>query len=306
MNEILTTLYDHRFAVGGVLWYIFSSIIVSLPAKDVPFVFYGWFFDFTHQILNLKPIAGLSAPLPAGSVQVTDVHRVTAVPEAQPSDSLKSIAVLVVFAAFLLFSGCKVAGVAGQPTAPVIGYPQAATLMNSLAQDVARAQQIEITLHNGGQIDNATHVAIQKAFLAVDTIGPQIDSAILAQSNSVTIRTKIYAAMDSLTGITLATGKLDSAATQQLTNAVSIIKILLGNVLDALPNPISQVTHGPTHNRSVGGAGYLARATSLQAGRGFWDRSRTPSRGDSCAGGRQLCSRSASRTERNHQVRVAA
>lgn len=88
MNQFWPMVYEHRFAIGGLLWYLFSSIIVTMPAKGVPFVFYDWVFDFTHQLLNLKPIAGLSAPLPSGSVQVTDVHRVTAVPPATTGATL--------------------------------------------------------------------------------------------------------------------------------------------------------------------------------------------------------------------------
>jgi hypothetical protein len=56
MDQILSELYDHRFTVGAVSWYLLSAAIISMPPKDEPFAFRGWFYDFTHLLLNARPI----------------------------------------------------------------------------------------------------------------------------------------------------------------------------------------------------------------------------------------------------------
>jgi hypothetical protein len=56
MSQFWQTVYDHRFAVGSSAWYIVSALIVTMPAKGEPSSLYNWFYDFTHLLLNLKPI----------------------------------------------------------------------------------------------------------------------------------------------------------------------------------------------------------------------------------------------------------
>lgn len=56
MNQFWQTLYDHRFTIGAGVWYIFSGLIVTMPGKDEPFHLWPWFYDFTHLLLNLKPV----------------------------------------------------------------------------------------------------------------------------------------------------------------------------------------------------------------------------------------------------------
>jgi hypothetical protein len=60
MTEFWSTVYLHRFSVATGVWYVISAAIVTMPGKDEPFRIYPWFFDFTHQLLNLKPIPGLT------------------------------------------------------------------------------------------------------------------------------------------------------------------------------------------------------------------------------------------------------
>jgi hypothetical protein len=112
-------------------------------------------------------------------------------------------------------TGCKTAGVTGQPTAPSQSYPKAAQLMSDFATDLQQVQSAE-----------------------------QADALINAQASAMTIRARINSAIDSATAITLQTGKLDPNTAAQLKNAVTAIKILLGNVLNALPTPIAEVTYG--------------------------------------------------------------
>jgi hypothetical protein len=61
VNHIWSVLYEHRFTIGGVAWYVASAFIVTMPDKDKPYDLYDHLFDFFHQMLNIKPIAGLSA-----------------------------------------------------------------------------------------------------------------------------------------------------------------------------------------------------------------------------------------------------
>lgn len=60
MNEFLHVIYTYRFGIAATSWYVISAFIVTLPAKGTPYVLYDHMFDFTHQLLNLKPIPGLS------------------------------------------------------------------------------------------------------------------------------------------------------------------------------------------------------------------------------------------------------
>lgn len=59
MSHFWQLVYEHRFAVGSVLWYIFSALIVTMPAKGEAASFYDWLYDFMHLLLNLKPIPAL-------------------------------------------------------------------------------------------------------------------------------------------------------------------------------------------------------------------------------------------------------
>lgn len=191
--------------------------------------------------------------------------------------SLRSIAAVAVLS--LALAGCAKVAAPGAPATPTDPYNKAAVAMSNFATDLNSAQQIEITLHKAGIIDAATHTTVQQAFLAIDKIGPQIDAGILAQSSSDTLRTKVNAALDALASITVATGKLDASAVAQLTNAVAAIKLLLGGVLDALPNQLSEVSpNGSIDYRSTGRAGDLAWPASVQT-----DRSRSRSGGYSGA-----------------------
>lgn len=63
MNHLLDVLYEHRFTVGGVAWYVVSAAIVSMPSKD-QFSVWDWFYDFSHLLLNLKPIPALQKQAP--------------------------------------------------------------------------------------------------------------------------------------------------------------------------------------------------------------------------------------------------
>lgn len=62
MSHFWRVVYEHRFAVGSVAWYIFSALIVTMPSKGEPSSFYDWFYDFMHLLLNLKPIPALKQP----------------------------------------------------------------------------------------------------------------------------------------------------------------------------------------------------------------------------------------------------
>lgn len=149
----------------------------------------------------------------------------------------------------LCLAGCKPAGVTGQPAPPTQGYQQAAQAMSNFATDLQQVQQVEINLHNGGVIDKPTHNSIQAAIKQVELYGKQGDSLIAAQASATTIRAKLTSALDAVASITVQTGKLDPNTAAQLTNAITAIKLLLNNVLDALPNPVSEVIYGPNHNR---------------------------------------------------------
>jgi hypothetical protein len=60
MNQFWQTVYEHRFSIGGGIWYVVTAFIVTLPDKDKPYNFYDHVYDFAHQLLNIKPIAGLT------------------------------------------------------------------------------------------------------------------------------------------------------------------------------------------------------------------------------------------------------
>jgi len=60
LSAFWQTVYDHRFSIGYGLWYVVTAFIVTLPEKGVAYNFYDHMFDFSHQLLNIRPIAGLT------------------------------------------------------------------------------------------------------------------------------------------------------------------------------------------------------------------------------------------------------
>jgi len=60
MSAFIHLVYSYRFAIAVTSWYVFTCFIIALPAKGAPYCFYDHMYDFTHQILNIKPIPGLS------------------------------------------------------------------------------------------------------------------------------------------------------------------------------------------------------------------------------------------------------
>lgn len=72
MDHFAQILYDHRFSVGTVAWYIFSGLIVTMPGKDEPFQIWPWFYDFTHLLLNLKPVPAFKQAETAKAAEQTE------------------------------------------------------------------------------------------------------------------------------------------------------------------------------------------------------------------------------------------
>jgi hypothetical protein len=60
MNDFLHLVYSYRFGIAATSWYLVSAFIVTLPDKGKPYCFYDHMYDFTHQLLNLKPIPGMT------------------------------------------------------------------------------------------------------------------------------------------------------------------------------------------------------------------------------------------------------
>lgn len=62
MNHFWQLVYEHRFSIGTGAWYVVSGLIVTMPPKGEPLSFRDWFYDFTHLLLNLKPVPGITQP----------------------------------------------------------------------------------------------------------------------------------------------------------------------------------------------------------------------------------------------------
>lgn len=60
MKDFVQLVFGYRFVIGATAWYLVSAFIVTLPDKGKPYCFYDHMYDFTHQLLNLKPIPGLT------------------------------------------------------------------------------------------------------------------------------------------------------------------------------------------------------------------------------------------------------
>lgn len=151
----------------------------------------------------------------------------------------------------ILLAGCHITS-STPSTAPTQGYQQAAQAMSDFATDLKQVQQIEVSLHNGGVIDSPTHVAIQTAIKSISMNGKQADALIKAEAGATNIQARINAALDAANSIALATGKLDPSTAAQLTNAVSALKLLLNNVITALPIPTSEVIYGSSNYSYAG------------------------------------------------------
>jgi hypothetical protein len=46
-------VYGNRVAIGAGFGLIVSSGIKTMPAPGTPFEFYTWFYDWSHQFLNI-------------------------------------------------------------------------------------------------------------------------------------------------------------------------------------------------------------------------------------------------------------
>jgi len=183
----------------------------------------------------------------------------------------------VVSAAILAVGGCKPV-TTGAPSTPQTPYQKAATVMDDFSRDLVSAQQIVISLHNGGAIDAATYKAVQSAFGQVAVYGPQIDALISAQAASPTIIAKVNAALSSLSSIVVSAGALDPATAKQVQGSVQVLAAVLGQLnsifsgvaLAPAPTRFMEVNYGSSPYRNASRAGSGARAADLQPGEVGW------------------------------------
>lgn len=55
MHHFWQEVYDYRLPIGVVAWQVFSAFIVTLPPKGQPYNAYDHLYDFSHQLLNIRP-----------------------------------------------------------------------------------------------------------------------------------------------------------------------------------------------------------------------------------------------------------
>jgi hypothetical protein len=233
------------------------------------------FHDFWAGLFSKTPY-GLRELVLSTAVPLLVYLRATKKPSPDPntqSAASKSLPMILMFAitgAMLTSSGCRTAGVSGQPTAPDLNtpYQKAAQAMSAFASDVQSAQQIVINLHKGGVIDKPTDTAIQLQFKQVAVYGKQIDALILAQASAVTIQARVNSALSTLSAITAQTGKLDPNTLLQVQVSIQAIQQVLGTVLAAFNLTAAEVMYGPHYDRSLSGAGRIARVADLQPSEG--------------------------------------
>lgn len=115
-------------------------------------------------------------------------------------------------------------------TAPNI-YQQGAQAMDDFSKDLVSAQNIEINLHKGGVVPDATHVQIQATFKSIAGYGQQIDALIRAQASAATITAKINAALGSLATIATQAAGLDANTAAQVSSSVAALQGLLNGLL---------------------------------------------------------------------------
>lgn len=56
-------LYGNRVAIGAGFLALFSAAIKTLPAPGQAFNGYTWFYDWTHQVLNITNTRLTAAPV---------------------------------------------------------------------------------------------------------------------------------------------------------------------------------------------------------------------------------------------------
>lgn len=174
-------------------------------------------------------------------------------------------------------AGCQAASsnTPANATAPSV-YQQGAQAMNDFASDLVSAQNIEMNLHKGGTIPDATHVKIQAVFKGIAGYGTQIDALILAQASATTITARINSAIASLTSIATTAASLDANTSAQVNGSVQALQMLLTNLLPifanvsaAQTNPHTlEVAFGSADNRNTGRAGSIFGLADLQPGQG--------------------------------------
>ena len=173
-----------------------------------------------------------------------------------PARTLRAAAVLLGALFLGGMTGCHVTA-AATPATPQSIYQQGASAMDNFAIDLQQAQQIEISLHNGGAIPDATHLQIQGAFNQVAAYGIQIDALISAQASATTIAQRIQSAIASLTTISTTAAKLDAATATQVQNATAALASLLNALLPIFGVPVAAMPPVPdawgtvTHTAAV-------------------------------------------------------
>jgi hypothetical protein len=190
-------------------------------------------------------------------------------------------------------AGCAKVPAGSTPASPQSPYQKAATIMSDFSADLVSAQQVVISLHTGGAIDDTTYKTVQAAFGQVATYGPQIDALISAQAASPTILAKVSSALNALSLVATSTGKLDPNTAAQIKVAVQALELLLSqlNTTFATTTSALEVNHGSSFYRIDGRAVSSARHAGLPADRGVFEgggNAREAALRDPRRGGREL------------------
>jgi hypothetical protein len=143
---------------------------------------------------------------------------------------MRKLALLSVFLALPLATGCKTVVAPTPATAPSI-YQQGSQAMDDFATDLVSAQNIEQGLYKGGAIPAATHATLESTFNQIAGYGIQVDALIKTQASATTIAARINSALSLLATVSTTAAGLDSATSVQVTGCVQALQALLTQLL---------------------------------------------------------------------------
>jgi len=129
----------------------------------------------------------------------------------------KKILLPLVVSVCLFFSGCTA--------------KQIAEVSAKLAIAVQGFQNIEVTLHDGGKISNAEHIAIQQGLLKFSAAGIALDAGLVAGDSKTSLAGKVLAFADSFTNLNAATFNVKDANSQaEFQIAMASMKVLVDSL----------------------------------------------------------------------------
>jgi hypothetical protein len=154
------------------------------------------------------------------------------------------------FGGMALLEGCALRAGAHAPAVPQDFYQKAALSMSDFSVALLDAQQVVVSLHTAGTIDEATNRTIEDTMRTIALDGKSVDALIAVQASPWAISAKITATAELLARVADSGGLAiqDPQARAKFVNAVGYIKTALQVVAVYFNAQSAEVIHGPDND----------------------------------------------------------